>query len=150
MRTVRDGDGNQYLLLKQSGDQTLVREPASGTEQYLPTSELETCEKQSPLATAAGGIDPAVRNLLTTAYDDQSLGLVIEIVDRGPISPITLLEQYELCESDLHGLLGEFRAAGLVEETTDRQRQYRPTAAATRAVTQLRERSPAGNESTTE
>ena len=153
MRTVRDGDGNHYLLIKQSGESSLVREPDSGTEQYLPSNELEACEEESPLRTAAAGIDPAVRRLLTTTYDDQSLGLIIEIVDRGPVTPVELLETYELCESDLHGLLGEFRAAGLIEEAdANGKRGYRPTTLATTAVRKLREtdsadRSPSANSS---
>jgi len=46
-----------------------------------------------------------------------------------------LLDSYDLCESDLHGLLGEFRAAGLVQEAeVFGQRGYDATETASDAV----------------
>ncbi|TQQ83352.1 hypothetical protein EGH24_00690 [Halonotius terrestris] len=140
MRTVRDADGDRYLLVKQSGDSSLVRDPQSGAEHYVANDDLDVVDEESPLATAAAGIDPAVRRLLTATYDDQSLGLLVELVDRGPISTVGLLDSYDLCESDLHGLLAEFRAAGLVEEAERAgERGYDATAIASEAVEKLRD-----------
>jgi len=139
MRTVRDDDGDRYLLVKQSGDSSLVRDPDSGAERYIANDDLEVVADESPLTTAAAGIDPAVRRLLTATYDDQSLGLLIELVDRGPLATVALLDSYDLCESDLHGLLAEFRAAGLVAEAKQAgQRGYDATDLADDAVTKLR------------
>jgi len=139
MRTVRDNDGDRYLLVKQSGDSSLVRDPDSGAERYIANDDLEVVTDESPLSTAAAGIDPAVRRLLTATYDDQSLGLLIELVDRGPLATVALLDSYDLCESDLHGLLAEFRAAGLVSEAdSNGQRGYDATALADGAVDKLR------------
>jgi len=139
MRTVQDDDGNHYFEVKQSGDSSLVRDPETGAEHYVANSELAVVDDDSPLSTAAAGIDPAIRRLLTATYDDQSLGLIVELVDRGAISTVELLESYDLCESDLHGLLAEFRAAGLVKEAdSNGRRGYAATARATQAVNTLR------------
>lgn len=139
MRIVRDDDGTAYLLRKQSGDTSLVCDPTSGDEHYIENSRLETIDGESPLVTAASAVHPAVRRLLTATYDDQSLGLVVELVDRGPLSALELLESYDLCESDLHGLLAEFRAAGLVEEADAAGRRgYDATELATTAIKRLR------------
>ncbi|WP_240625384.1 DUF7346 family protein [Halonotius pteroides] len=139
MRTVRDADGSHYLLVKQSGDSSLVRDPETGGEHYVANGELTVVDDESPLSTAAAGIDAGVRRLLTATYDNQSLGLVIELVDRGPLSTVALLDSYDLCESDLHGLLAEFRAAGLVEEAdSDGRRGYAATTLATQAISKLR------------
>lgn len=52
---------------------------------------------------------------------------------------VDLLGAYDLCESDLHGLLTEFRAAGLVVETTVYgERGYEATDAAKEGVELLR------------
>ena len=139
MQTVRDEEGNRYLVCKRSSDAWLVRDPDSGRQQYIVRDRLEVSEDDSPLSTAAAGIDPAVRRLLTATHDDRSLGLLIELVDRGPLSAIELVESYDLCESDLHGLLGEFRAAGLLEPCdVAGRRGYDATAMATTAVRRLR------------
>jgi len=139
MQTVADSEGTHYLLVKRSSDSSLVRDPETGTEQYLDNDQLRIVEGESPLVTAASAVDPAVRRLLSATHDDRSLGLVVELVDRGPCSTLVLLEGYGLCESDLHGLLGEFRAAGLIEEaTTHGRRGYDATDLARRAVEQLR------------
>jgi hypothetical protein len=54
--------------------------------------------------------------VLAATPDDRALGLLLEIDRRGPVTPRELLEGYDLCESDTLGLVGEFRAAGLVEQ----------------------------------
>jgi len=85
--------------------------------------------------TAAGAVPEAVRTAVTAAHDDRALGLLVELNRRGPLSVPDLLDSYDLCESDLHGLLGEFRAAGLVQEAeVFGQRGYDATETASDAV----------------
>jgi len=116
MRTVRDESGTHYVLLKQSSESSLVREPETGAEKHVANERLEPVDGESPLSTAANAVPAAVRTVLTAAHDERALGLLVELDRRGPLSVRDLLDSYDLCESDLHGLLGEFRAAGLVDE----------------------------------
>lgn len=115
MRTVRDESGTHYILLKESSDASLVRDPETGAEHHVANDELEPVEGESPLSTAASAVPEARRRLVTAAHDDRALGLLVELDARGPLSVEQLLDSYDLCESDLHGLLAEFRAADLVE-----------------------------------
>lgn len=117
MRTVEDEDGNRYLLVKRSSDATLVRDPETGEQHHVPTDSLDVVTDASPLETAARGIPEPVSLLVTAVHDRRSLGLLLELDDQGSMAVQTLLDRYELCERDLHGLLAEFRAAGLVAET---------------------------------
>lgn len=116
MQTVRDDAGNHYLLLKRSGESSKVRDPETGEETYLDNDEFEVVEGESPLETAAGGVSASVRRILTAVPDERALGLLLELDAHGPFSVRYLLDAYDLCESDLHGLLAEFRAAGLLTE----------------------------------
>jgi hypothetical protein len=139
MQTVRDSEGKQYLLIKSSGESSRVRDPVTGDEQYLPNDELELIDGTSPLVAAAAGVPESVRQVTTAVHDERSLGLLIEIVDDGPLSIVELLGNYDLCESDLHGLLAEFRAAGLlVEAEVAGERGYDATETAREAVARLR------------
>jgi len=140
MQTVRDADGERYLLVKRSTDSSRVRDPETGAERYLPNDELRFGpDGESPLSVAASGVPEPVRRVVSAAHDDRSLGLLVELADRGPLSAVELLETYDLCESDLHGLLAEFRAAGLlVEATVHGERGYDATAVTERAVAALR------------
>lgn len=139
MQTVSDTDGTRYLLVKRSDDASLVRDPETGAQRYIDNDDLEAVDGESPLVTAASAIDAPVRRLLTATHNDRSLGLIIELVDRGPCSTLDLLDSYDLCESDLHGLLAEFQAAGLIEEATSHGRRgYDATELAATAVTRLR------------
>ena len=52
------------------------------------------------------------------AHDDRALALLGEIDAHGPFAVRTLLSEYDLCESDLHGIAGELRAAGAIAEAT--------------------------------
>lgn len=129
MRTVADEAGTRYLLLKQSSDAWLVRDPATGTDRHLPAARLTVVDGTSPLETAARGVPTAVEATVS-APSDRALGLLAEIRRRGPVSVRTLLSDYALCESDLHGILAEFRAAGLLAETrVAGERGYETTAA---------------------
>jgi len=116
MRTVRDDAGNRLLLLEQSAESSRVRDPSNGEERHVPNADLELVDGESPLATAARAVPDTTRRLTTAVHDDRALGLLLELDERGPLAVQTLLDAYDLCESDLHGILAEFRAAGLVEE----------------------------------
>ena len=137
MRTVEDASGRRYLLLKRSGDSSLVRDVESGKERYVPNEELVERDGVDPLAAAAEAVPAPVRKLLSAVHDDRGLGLVV-VLAREPRSARVLLEATDLCESDLLGLLSELRAAGLVEEVTvDGDRGYAATGEARRAVEAL-------------
>ena len=116
MRTVRDAEGDRYLLVKESGDSWKVRDPETGAETYRDADELDPVEGESPLSTAARAVPEPARRILTAVRDERALGLLVELHERGPLSVRYLLDATDLCESDLLGVLTEFRAAGLVEE----------------------------------
>lgn len=117
MRTVRDESGKRYLLLKESGDASLVRDPETGERRYLDGDRLEPAGGESPLVTAARAVPDPVRRLLTAVRDERALGLFVEVDRRAPVGVRELLDAGDLCESDLHGTLAELRAAGLLAET---------------------------------
>ncbi|SFS01274.1 hypothetical protein SAMN05216559_2473 [Halomicrobium zhouii] len=140
MRTVRDADGDRYLLLKESSESSRVRDPETGEERHVPNDELEPVDGESPLETAAKAVPEPARRLVTAVPDKRALGLLVEVDDRGPLDVHVLLDSYDLCESDLHGLLAEFRAAGLVEETdVAGRRGYQITDAGHDALARLRD-----------
>ncbi|MEZ3143686.1 hypothetical protein [Halobaculum sp. MBLA0143] len=138
MQTVTDEDGERLLVVKRAAEATLVRDPETGEESYREPETL-TPTDDAPLSTAADAVDPAVRRAVLACPDDRALGLLVELVDRGPTAAETLTTAYDLCESDLLGLLGEFRAAGLVREATVAGRPgYEPTDDGEHAVSRLR------------
>lgn len=117
MQTVRTDDGTRYLLLKRSGDSSLVRDPTTGEEQYIENACLESADVSS-LETAASAIPDSVRRVVRAASDDRALGLLLVLDRRGPTAVSDLMALTDLCESDFNGLLSEFRAAGLVESVS--------------------------------
>jgi hypothetical protein len=138
MQTVEDEDGDRYILLKESEESSLVRDPDSGERRHVPNEALEPVAGESPLETAAGAVSEPARTLLTAVPDQRALGLLLELEERGPLGVRALLA-YDLCESDLHGLLAEFRAAGLVAETeVAGERGYETTEAASEGLASLR------------
>ena len=140
MRTVRDDEGTTYLLVKESADSALVRNPATGDERYVPTAELEHVDGESPLLAAAAAIPDPVEPPLSTIADDRALGLLVYLDANGAASVRALLEIDTLCESDLHGATAELRAAGLLDETRiDGLRGYETTARASEAIASLRD-----------
>ena len=139
MQTVRDGDGETYLLVKRSAESSRVRDPSTGEERYVDNDDLRVVDGESALATAASGVPEPVRRTLGAVRDDRSLGLLAVVVDEGPIAAIDLLDAADMCESDLHGTITEFRAAGLVAETeVAGRRGYEATAVAVEALGLLR------------
>ncbi|SDQ42823.1 DUF7346 family protein [Natronobacterium texcoconense] len=138
MNPVRDDRGNQYLLVKRSESASLVRNPETGDECYIQNDRLEFIEA-SGLETAAETIDDPVRTLLTNVHDEKTLGLLVELENRGTLGVRTLLDEYDLCESDLHGRLTVLTAAGLLEETeVAGERGYRVTETCERALEAIR------------
>jgi len=139
VRTVEDGSGTRYVLLKRSGDSSLVRDPVTGEERYVENEALSAVEGESPLETAARAVPDPTRRVLRAAHSDRALGLLVELDERGAVPVRDLLGSYDLCESDLHGLLAEFTAAGLVTETrVVGERGYELTDAAREGLTALR------------
>ncbi|RQG99710.1 DUF7346 family protein [Natrarchaeobius oligotrophus] len=126
MKTVQDDTGKRYLLLKRSEHASLVRDPQSGNECYVQNDRLESVDESSALETAARTVSSPLRTLLTTVHDERTLGLLVELDERGPLSVRSLLDAYDFCESDLHGRLTVLTSAGLLEETdVDGERGYR-------------------------
>jgi len=135
MRTVRDGEGRRYRLLKRSSETSLVRDVETGETRSLANDEWEAVDGDAPLAAAAAAVDPDARALVTAVGDERTLGLLVRLVAEGPLSVRRLLGESELCESDLHGTVGELRAAGLVEPATVAGRRgYAATDAGAAAV----------------
>lgn len=140
MKTVRDDDGTHYLLLKRSGEASLVRDPETGNECYVGNDRLEDADDISPLETSARAIPDPVRAIVRTAHDDRSLGLLVELADRGPLSVRTLLSNTAYCESDLSGLLATLAAAGVITEVeVDDERGYELAEESAAALARLRE-----------
>lgn len=142
MQTVRDAAGETYLLVKRSAESSRVRDPATGEERYVDNDDLAVVDGESPLATAASGVPSPVRRTLRAVHGDRSLGLLAVVVDEGPIAAIDLLDAADMCESDLHGAITEFRAAGLIDEVeVAGRRGYEATPVAVEALALLRGRS---------
>ncbi len=116
MKTVRDDDGTRYLLLKRSTSASLVRDPKTGNECYIRNDRLEAAEDESALETAARAVGEPVRTLLSNVHDERTLGLLVELDERGPLPVRTLMTAYDFCESDLHGRLAVLSAADLLKE----------------------------------
>jgi transcriptional regulator of met regulon len=116
MRTVEDESGRRYVILKKAEEASLVRDIERGTERYLQNEQLSVAEDVSPLEHIATAVPAHTRKVLTAVPNTRALGLLLDLANRGPLSVRTMLNSYEYCESDLHGLLAEFTAAGLVEK----------------------------------
>ncbi|ESS07513.1 MAG: hypothetical protein A07HB70_00053 [uncultured archaeon A07HB70] len=139
MQTVEDSAGRRLLVVKRAAESWLVRDPATGEEQYVDPEAVDPVAGASPLATAAGALDDDARRLVLAARDDRALGLLCHLAADGPVAVRALLGETDLCESDLHGLLAELRAAGLVaEQTVDGRRGYALSGRGADALDRLR------------
>jgi len=137
MRAVEGPEGT-YLLVKRSEESSLVRDPETGEEHYLPNAELEPAG-EDPLALASEGVSPGVRALIRGCHDESTLGLLLELERCGPLPVRDILDVGESCESDLNGLLAELRVAGCIEETeVAGERGYRVSGAVADALAALR------------
>jgi hypothetical protein len=114
VNAVRHESGARYLLLERSGESSRVCDPRTGEEREVPNDEIEGIEA-SALSIAGRTLPRTVREDLDAIDDDRTLGLLREISRREPVGVRLLLDEYGLCESDLHGTVGELRAAGLIE-----------------------------------
>jgi hypothetical protein len=138
MRVVEGPDGRRYLLLKRSGDSSLVRDPETGDTEYVANDGLSPLEGESPLETAARAVPESTRRVLRAVHSDRALGLLLDLEARGAAPVRELMGRYDLCESDLHGLLAEFTAAGLVTETrVAGERGYETTDVASEGLARL-------------
>ena len=138
MQTVRDDAGDRYILVKRSAESSRIRDPDTGEEEYRPNDTL-TFEEEAPLSVRAAAVPEPVRRVVAATHGDRSLGLLIELVDRGPLPAVELLSTTDLCESDLHGVVTELRAAVLAAETTVHgERGYNATGTAREGVASLR------------
>ncbi len=125
MRTVAFGD-ERYLLVERAGDACVLAHPGTGDRLVVPADAVAERPAVSPLATAAEAVD-AAPELRAAVPDRRALGLLAELDRRGP-TPVRALLEYDLCESDLHGVLAELSAAGLVAEArVAGERGYRLT-----------------------
>lgn len=139
MRTVRDGEGNRYVLEKESAESAVVRDPETGEQRHVPTDELEVVDGESGLVTASRAVAEPMRRLITAAHDERAIGLLVELDRRDAVPVRTLLGSTDCCESDLHGMLAEFQAAGLIAETTIAgERGYETTPAGAAALDRVR------------
>jgi len=114
MDTARDASGRRYLLLERSAESSRVRDPRTGEERSVSNDDLELVA-ESALEAVGRAVPSVVRHELGGVRDDRTIGLLREIGTREPVGVVTLLDAYDLCESDLHGTVGELRAAGLIE-----------------------------------
>lgn len=87
----------------------------TGDERYIENERLEHIADDVPLETVARTVPDAVRRVLSAVRNERALGLLLVIDRQGPIAVSDVLELSDLCESDVNGLVSEFRAAGLVE-----------------------------------
>lgn len=139
MQTVEDRDGARYLLCKRSDESSLIRDPDTGEERYVESDALSPVEGVSALETAASEFDDPIRALVRGVHDDRTLGLLLVLDARGPLSARDLLGFDSLCESDFHGTIAELRAAGLVaEREVAGERGYGLTETANEALSSLR------------
>lgn len=137
---VEDDTGQRYLLLKRSGESSLVRNVDTGERTHLSNDRLEPVEEASTVETILAGVPEELQTLVTAVHDDRSLALLLELDTEGPMAVRQLLSAYDFCESDLHGLLAELQAAGLIVETTvTGERGYETTDEATTALATVQE-----------
>jgi hypothetical protein len=138
VQVVEDVDGTRLVVLRRASDAWRVRDPATGDERDVDPAAVEAVEEASPLALVARRLDDDARRLVRAARDDRALGLLVYL-DDAPRATRALLDETALCESELHGLLAEFRAGGLVAETrVDGRRGCELTAAGRAALDRLR------------
>nr|WP_159763141.1 hypothetical protein [Halovenus carboxidivorans] len=128
------------MLLKRSSESSLVRNVETGEREHVPNDRLTGLEDASALDAILAPVPEEVRTLLSAVHDDRALAVLLELDTEGPMGVRQLLSAYEFCESDLHGLLAELQAAGLIEETTVAgERGYTATETAADALARLTE-----------
>lgn len=111
MDCVYGPDGAFALVVGRDGDRVRLREPATGQTRLVPTGEFDPVDVD-PLVFVARAIGGS-----PLGSDERTVGLLAELVDRGPTTARALLADYDACESDVQGMLAELRVAGLIEGT---------------------------------
>ncbi|MFP4626589.1 MAG: DUF7346 family protein [Natronomonas sp.] len=139
MRIVKF-EGDRYLLLKRSTSSSLVYDPVSGDRRYLPNHELNISD-----VSGHGGSGESFLNRISelgplgSITNDATLEILFEIETNGPLPARVLLDRFDRCESDLHGIISELRAAELVTEIDlPGGRGYQTTTRASEALDRLR------------
>lgn len=138
MRPVADEAGRRFLLLQADGEESLVRDLETGERHTVPTDTLSV-PAADPLVAACGD-EAAATPPAPLDRASSALGrcLLLELHLGGPRPVRALLAETDLCESDLHGVVADLRAAGLVRDTTvGGERGYELADAATAALSDL-------------
>ncbi|MEF8974993.1 MAG: hypothetical protein V5A21_02045 [Halapricum sp.] len=126
MRVVRDEEGSYYVLQDSDGETCRIREVTTATLTTRPCAELSPITAADVLG--ADGLAGAIGSI-------RALALLIELDVSGPTSARGLLDRFDVCESDLHGVTAQLRTAGLIEQTTVHgERGYRVTERASDAL----------------
>ncbi|NHX35673.1 MULTISPECIES: DUF7346 family protein [Halolamina] len=146
MRPVETPDGERHLLLSTTDGAARLRDPATGEERTVDADAIEPADDEA-LSVAAEGVPEPVRQVVTAAHDERTLGVLVTLVDDGPTPVVDLLSHSGLCESDFNGLFAELRAAGLVTECrVAGERGYEATETAAEAVELLRADAPGADD----
>lgn len=140
MELVRDDAGRPLVPVERDGETWEAFDVATGRRRTLAAIALEPVTDEPPLRVAARALPPAASPPLDSIHDELAMGVLVFLDASGPHAVETLLGIDGLCESDLHGAVGELTAAGLVEETgVDGHRGYRTTERARDALRTLRD-----------
>ena len=140
MRAVVDAAGRRSLLLREHGEQAVLRDVETGERRTASLEDLASLDG-GPLGTLVTDVPPSLPSPLDRAPTDRALALLVELHVAGPRPVRDLLADTTLCESDLHGLVGDLRAAGLVQdEPVAGERGYDLTPSATAAMVDLESR----------
>ena len=111
MRVVTDGDA-YFVLQRVLGEDCQLRGVSSGETTTQPCESLSPATAEAALGVVAGSLkDESVTS-------NQAAALLLELTVDGPTSARELLDRFDVCESDLHGVATELRSAGLLEPTT--------------------------------
>lgn len=143
MRIAEDETGRRYLVLKQSHEASRVRDVGTGEERYVENDHLSPVAGESVLDAAIRVVPDSTRRVIVGVPDERALGLLVDLGSSGPIAVESMLERYDLCESDLNGLLAELRLADLIEAVdVDGRPGYALTGTGSEGLSQLH---PDGN-----
>jgi hypothetical protein len=140
MRVVRDTADRVNVVRSRRADERTILDPATGIERTVPAEDVAPVLDEPELQLIAETLPELEGSPLASIGDPRALG-VLGVLEAAGQLPATMLLAFEsICESDLNGIVGELRAAGLVEETTvDGRSGYRTTEAAERALAAVRD-----------
>lgn len=140
MRLVRDASGRVNVVRSRGTEELTIVDPVTGAERTVSATTVAPVADESELHLVADAIPTPIEPPLATVGDPRALGILGVLEAAGPLPATTMLAFESLCESDLHGIVGELRAAGLVEEAiVDGRRGYRTTQAAEDALAHTRD-----------